>query len=255
MLTVEPCEFLPWDTAFFGYRIARVIGHRLSPQYVQAVLEWCKTREIECLYLLADSDHPETVRLADKHKFRLVDIRVTLQCNIGKQIVEHRNIQSETVRVRPVRPADISALQAIARTIYSASRFYFDPCFPTESCEALYETWIKRSCEGYASVVWVADVDDEPVGYLSCHLSSSTPDGQIGLVGVGSQAQGRGVGQTLVYHSLHWFAEHSVEVVSVVTQGRNIAAQCLYQRCGFLTRSVQLWYHRWMPDCASQEVR
>ena len=35
--------------------------------------------------------------------------------------------------------------------------------------------------------------------------------------------------------------------MKVVTQGRNIAGQRLYQRCGFLTRSVELWYHKWYP--------
>jgi len=30
-----------------------------------------------------------------------------------------------------------------------------------------------------------------------------------------------------------------------VTQGSNIAAQRLYQRSGFLPKSVQLWYHFW----------
>jgi ribosomal protein S18 acetylase RimI-like enzyme len=34
--------------------------------------------------------------------------------------------------------------------------------------------------------------------------------------------------------------------VSVVTQGRNVAAQRLYQRAGFVTASTQLWYHRWL---------
>ena len=27
--------------------------------------------------------------------------------------------------------------------------------------------------------------------------------------------------------------------------GRNLAAQRLYQRSGFVTASLQLWYHRW----------
>jgi hypothetical protein len=30
-----------------------------------------------------------------------------------------------------------------------------------------------------------------------------------------------------------------------VTQGRNLAAQRLYQRTGFLIRDLQLWYHKW----------
>lgn len=253
METIEPCQFLSWDTNFFGHRIARATVHQLSPQTVEAILEWCETQAIECVYFLADSDHAETVRLAEDYGFRLVDIRVTLQCNIKDRQARLSSNLTKTVHVRHSHQSDIPALQAIARTSYGDSRFYFDPCFPAKSCEALYETWIKRSCEGYADVVLVAEVNYQPVGYISCHLISNTLHGQIGLVGVGSQARDGGVGRILVEHSLRWFAEHDVEVISVVTQGRNIAGQRLYQRCGFLTRSVQLWYHKWMPDCVSQE--
>ena len=254
METIEPCQFLEWDTNFFGHRIARVTEHRLNQQRVEAILEWCETHAIECLYFLADSDHAETVRLAEDCGFRLVDIRVTLQCNIKDRRAKLSNSLTQTVHVRHSHQSDIPALQAIARTSYGDTRFYFDPCFSTESCEALYDRWIKRSCEGYADVVLVAQVNNQPVGYVSCHLLSNTPHGRIGLVGVGPQARGCGVGKILVNHSLDWFAEHGVEVVSVVTQGRNIAAQRLYQRCSFLIHSVQLWYHKWMPDCTSRVV-
>lgn len=252
MGTLEPCEFLSWDTNFFGRRIARITEHRLNPQRVKAILEWCKIHAIECIYFLADSDHAETVRMAEDYGFRLVDIRVTLQYNIGDGKDHLRIGLPQTVRVRQSRQSDILALQAIARTSHGDSRFYFDPCFSKDSCEALYKTWIKRSCEGYADVVLVAEVNDQPVGYVSCHLIDNTPHGQIGLVGVGSQAWGRGVGETLIDHCLYWFAEHGVKVVSVVTQGRNVAAQRLYQRCGFLTHSIQIWYHKWLSDCISR---
>jgi dTDP-4-amino-4,6-dideoxy-D-galactose acyltransferase len=33
--------------------------------------------------------------------------------------------------------------------------------------------------------------------------------------------------------------------VTGATQGRNIVMQRLFQKCGFVTRSVELWYHRW----------
>jgi len=246
MQSVEPCEFLPWDTAFFGRRIARVVGHRLNPQRVCAILEWCRVREIEYLYFLAAVDDQQTVRLAEDHGFRLVDIRVTLQCSIGDRRSGRSDETAQAVRVRPARAGDIPLLQEIARTSYGDSRFYFDPCFSVEACENLYATWIKRSCEGYADAVLVAEAEGRPIGYVSCHLLSNKRHGQIGLVGVGPQARNRGVGHLLICHSLQWFAERGVDEVSVVTQGRSIAAQRLYQRCGFATHSVQLWYHKSM---------
>jgi dTDP-4-amino-4,6-dideoxy-D-galactose acyltransferase len=189
MQTAEPCEFLPWDTSFFGLRIARVVGHRFDPQRVEAVLEWCTTHEIEYLHFLATLDHQETIRLAEDHGFRLVDVRVTLQCSIGDRAPRHGSARPRGGPVRPSRPRDIPILQKIARTSYGDSRFCFDPCFPVESCDALYDTRIKRGCEGYADAVLVAEMDARPAGYVSCHLLDDEPRGQIGLVGVASQAR------------------------------------------------------------------
>jgi dTDP-4-amino-4,6-dideoxy-D-galactose acyltransferase len=49
--------------------------------------------------------------------------------------------------------------------------------------------------------------------------------------------------------SLGWFAQHGCDRVQVVTQGRNLAAQRLYQRAGFLTADLKLWYHKWYQNC------
>jgi ribosomal protein S18 acetylase RimI-like enzyme len=108
----------------------------------------------------------------------------------------------------------------------------------------LYETWTEKSCNGYADTVLVAEIEDLPVGYIACHLLDEI-NGQIGLVGVGSDYQGRRLGQDLLNASLRWFAEMGREQVIVATQGRNVIGQRMYQKCGFLTRSLQLWYHRW----------
>ncbi len=77
--------------------------------------------------------------------------------------------------------------------------------------------------------------------------------GRIGLVGVATHNRGRGIGTQLVLRALDWFAGQDVETVTVVTQGRNIGAQSLYQRCGFIIQSHQLWYHKWyrLPDLAT----
>jgi dTDP-4-amino-4,6-dideoxy-D-galactose acyltransferase len=240
------CEYLPWDSEFFGLRIGRVNANRLTPATAAAISEWCETNSIDCLYFLADSADPESVRLAEHHGFRLVDIRVTFEKQLGREVVEEKGGAAVEGMIRPSRPEDIPALRAIAGVSHHDTRFYFDPNFPPARRDALYETWIEKSCNGYADAVLVAEFDNTAVGYITCKLlGEGGGEGQIGLVGVAPEHQGKGLGSSLVEASLRWFAEHGIERVTVVTQGRNTAAQRLYQRCGFVTQSVQLWYHLW----------
>lgn len=236
-----PCRLLDWDSAFFGRRIARATVGRLDPDAARGILAWCARERVDCLYFLADADDPGTVRLAEAHGFRQVDIRVTLERPAGPPPPG-----PPPGPVRPAAPGDLPALRALARTSHRASRFYHDGGFPRERCDELYATWIERSCRGAAEAVLVADDGAGPAGYVSCHLPAGAP-GAIGLFAVAAARQGGGLGRALLAAALRWFAERGAPGVTVVTQGRNVAAQRLYQRGGFLTRSLELWYHRWFP--------
>jgi dTDP-4-amino-4,6-dideoxy-D-galactose acyltransferase len=233
----EACHLLAWDTEFFGFRIARVDGETLTPERVVQIDSWCLQNQIRCLYFLAGADDPQTARLAEGAGWRLVDVRLTFEITQPQP--------QAAVSTRPVRPDDLPRLIKIARTAYRDTRFYFDSNFPPHLCDALYETWLVRSCEGDADAVLVLDVEGVPAGYLTCHLDRPAGAGRIGLVGVAAAAQGRGIGQALVRAGLAWFAGQAASRVTVVTQGRNVAAQRLYQRTGFLSAATQLWYHKW----------
>ncbi len=137
----------------------------------------------------------------------------------------------------------MSALKAIAKTGHRDTRFYFDLHFDRAKCDLLYETWIENSFTGFAQAVLVAEMNAEPVGYITC--SSQGAESQIGLLGVAEKCQGMGLGKQLVESFLAWSVEHGADRATVVTQGRNVSAQRLYQRMGFLTAAFQLWYHRW----------
>jgi len=240
-MTEELCRYREWDSQFFGRRIAEVLGRRLSPEQVPEVLAWCTQQAIDCLYFLADPDDAETVRMAEDSRFRLVDIRLTLATPIAS-LAPERGWELACVRTAVAR--DVSALKAVAATGHRISRFYYDGHFPGARCDALYETWIEKSCNGYAEAVLVLDVGGRAGGYISCHLREGGV-GQIGLMGVANDLHGQGGGSRLVQASLAWFAERGCREVIVVTQARNCRAQRLYQRAGFVTRTTQLWYHRW----------
>jgi dTDP-4-amino-4,6-dideoxy-D-galactose acyltransferase len=236
------CEYLDWDSSFFGYNIARVSVNQLTQETIEPILNWCHIHHIDCLYLLANADDRDTVRLAEDNNFRFMDIRVTLDRCLDK--ASSSDYKPISGLIRPFVVEDIPALRSIATVCYHNTRFYFDPNFPEYLCNALYETWIEKSCNGYADMVLVAELQEQVVGYISCHILDKKR-GQIGLVGVCTNSQGKGIGQGLVNASLQWFRERDVKQISVVTQGRNCNAQRLYQKCSFMTRSMKLWYHQW----------
>ncbi len=236
------CQYLDWDSAFFGHRIARARVSRLCPETVLSILSWCREQAIDCLYFLAEVDDPVTIRLAEDYGFRLVDIRITLEKQLDDSSAP--SIEPFSGVLRSCRPEDVPVLQEIARVSHRDTRFYSDPNFLRSRCDALYELWIARSCQGYADAVFVLEMGNQPVGYITCHRQSSG-EGQIGLFGVHPEWRGQGLGKRLIHHALRWFVQEGAWRVTVVTQGRNVAAQRVYQRCGFLTRKVQLWYHRW----------
>lgn len=150
--------------------------------------------------------------------------------------------------MRTHREADIDALRAIARVSHTDTRFYADLRFPRDRCDDLYDTWIDRSCQGWAQTVLVPDVAGRAQGYVTVHVDDARSRGSIGLIAVAEEARGRGVGAALVRGAVAWCHAHELNTVSVVTQGRNIGAQRVFQQCGFRTSKVEFWFHKWYAE-------
>jgi dTDP-4-amino-4,6-dideoxy-D-galactose acyltransferase len=243
----EPAQYLAWDSDFFGVRIARAADTRLTAQSVMPLLAWCDSEAIDCLYFMAESDDAQTIRTLEQHRFQLTDIRVMMQGQL-------QPVDSEpaTQHVRSATDADIPALRLIARKSHHHTRFYADEHFPDERCDALYETWIENSVRGYADHVFVATDGEQPVGYLTCHLRQSV--GNLGLVAVSDTVQGKGHGRQLVQAAQAWFVRNGATTLTVVTNGSNVAAQRFYQKCGFTSASVHIWYHRWAAKTVSHKA-
>jgi dTDP-4-amino-4,6-dideoxy-D-galactose acyltransferase len=238
------CTYLDWDSQFFQRRIARLNRRRLDERSAAEVLGWCGENKIDCLYFLADADDAKTVRLAQQNNFIQTDVRVTFE----RLLINDDRLLPESADgiVRLGDERDLVALRKIASTCHRDSRFYFDEEFERSKCDLLYATWIESSFKDFAQAVLVVEVAAQPVGYITCHLSGR--ESRIGLVGIADTQKGKGLGKKLVKRFLAWSSEQRAHRAIVVTQGRNIGAQRLYQRCGFLTSSFQLWYHRWFVE-------
>jgi dTDP-4-amino-4,6-dideoxy-D-galactose acyltransferase len=216
-------------------RIGRVADGQLTPARARSVDAWAAEEHVACLYFLADSGDASSAHVAESAGFRLMDLRVEL----GQELGDRRDAGA----VRAAQPADRERLRQIARRSHGTTRFYADPNFPDERCDALYETWIERSLDGWAAAVLVADLDRAPAGYCTCHLDRGA--GSIGLIAVDEAAQRSGLGFELANGAVEWCAARGARTMSVVTQGRNGAALRTFERVGFRVASVGLWFHKW----------
>jgi dTDP-4-amino-4,6-dideoxy-D-galactose acyltransferase len=242
----ELCEFLEWDSQFFGRRIGRLKGNRLTPELVPEIIAWCRAERIECLYFLANADSIESTDLAARHGFKLMDIRVTFEQNLAAGTLPEG---PNELQIRHALLGDLPALRTMAGRLHEGSRFFADQHFPRDLSRELYRVWIEKSSSNPCGTIFVAE-QQQLVGYLACRVGEAQT-GQIDLLGINHSSQAHGFGRALVRAALRWFESRSVHQVLVVTQGRNIRAQKLYQKCGFVTRSVQLWYHLWFEESLS----
>jgi dTDP-4-amino-4,6-dideoxy-D-galactose acyltransferase len=237
------CRLLEWDSAFFGLRIARAEPAVFGAEGRSLFDAWCGLNQIDCVYLLADVADQSTIASAESAGFRLVDIRLTLDTTLSQGVPAA--VGPAHGSVRAACPDDMKALKAIARQSHRETRFYADGHFDPRRCDDMYETWIERSCSGWAERVVVAQAEGAPAGYVTCHVRAPG-EGQIGLVAVKAASRGLGLGSAMIDEALRWFEGRHVTRVSVITQARNVNAMRFYQRAGFSMTSIQLWYHKWM---------
>ena len=235
------CQILDWDSNFFGRRIARVETDRLTSHSLEKILRWSQQQGIECLYFLCSPDDDDSVILAESAAFHFVDVRIELNWKPQELFCPQATV------IHEYREADLEELQQIASQVYTNTRFSLDNHFAPGRVAELYKEWLTLSCRSESHKVFVAADENGLAGFITCESDSSPTSkvGRIGLLALSAENQGKGYGQQLVQSAQNYFYSTGVTEVEVVTQGRNVAAQRLYQTCGFRTYKVGLWYHKW----------
>jgi dTDP-4-amino-4,6-dideoxy-D-galactose acyltransferase len=229
-----------WDSDFFGVRIATVAARELNDDTAAAVLDWSRANGVACLYYLADAHDAASIRMAEDHGFRLVDIRLTMS-----RQVDSPALPASDEPVREATDADTAMLARIARESHTNTRFHLDSRFDPERSREMYAIWIRDSVSGrLADRVLVVDGPDGPAGYVALRVDALGV-GRIGLIAVSSVHRGRGYGERLVFEGLRWLASRGVSRAEVVTQGAHAGSVRFYERCGFSVHRVELWFHRW----------
>lgn len=239
---IDLYQKLVWDSDFFGINIGYVSCLRLTPNIEQRVKDFIRKEKIDMLEYLCNCHDKKSVMTAEKNGYSFVDIRLTFE----KQLRETKSVViPDGYSVRKATNDDISKLKKIASNIYKLSRYYYDANFDQVKVSEFYANWIEKAVLGtFDHYTYVLCQGGEPIGFCSVREQRKNA-ASIGLFGMSADYAGKGLAQVLLAVTLQKLKENGIDYVEVVTQGRNYGAQRLYQRAGFVTKSTELWYHKW----------
>ena len=236
-------ERLEWDSEFFGREIGRARIGRLDASLAERLVYDARAAGLACVYVAAAVDDFETVLAAERLGCHLVDVRTVYERT--DLAAQGTSIGDADFTVEPARDGDQARLEEIATEVARQSRYSADPCFRPDETERLYRTWIRNAWNGYVDAILVARGGDGSVlGFACPKMHGELCDLQ--LLGVAGAQRQRRVGRALVLAALAWARDHDATRMQIVTQGRNLPAQRLFQQLGFLTSEVKLYYHLWL---------
>jgi len=234
---------LEWDTAFFGFNVARITQTDSDGADLTNILRFLRDKNYRLAYWCIPAETAESSLIAQKHGAFLADEKVTY-AKVLAGISD--SLESSTYTATPY-PGTMADLALINLAIQSSefSRFRLDPLVPRELCDKLYTSWIERSVS--KEIAWETLVVKEQNDLLGL-ITLGTKDGRgdIGLVAVAEHERGKGIGKALVTAADKHFSERGYTLAQVVTQRCNLGACRLYESCGYQIENIENVFHFWL---------
>lgn len=233
---------LDWDSQFFEVNVAYVSCLHLTENIYKAISQYTAAHSIKLLEYLCNCHDRRSILIAEKEGFSFVDIRMTFFKSL-----EHIRIDepaNDYVFIKATE-ANISDLKAIAGRIYTRSRYFFDENFGAKKAQKFYENWIEKAVRGeFDDECWCLIEGKAIIAFCSVRYAENNR-AEIGLLGVNDTFAKLGSGTLIIERVIDMLVKRGVAELTVVTQGRNYPAQNLYQKAGFKTKKIQLWFHKW----------
>lgn len=259
IVAIVGASFSVWHEEIYGvpyYKINPLYVFSNQPDQIRVMLTQCRQS------LFTEKNSVYTIRVdAQQHVLSHEMTRkefAFVGCSTRYHLGEHKlkesgdfdTVANKTLIIRDYDLGDLERIQGIARSGHRHSHFFQEPRFGFEQTQNLFSQWLEKCANGAGERIWVAEQDGEVLGFSSCMLSSALfpyiqkKIGVIDFIVVGPDAQGLGVGRSLLHHTVRWFQER-VDDVELRTMADNLQAIRFYESHGFRVLSADHHFHLW----------
>lgn len=236
-------QLLDWDSEFFGFAVARILPDKMSSAELGQTIASLKEHRVGLAYWASDPNDEESQKAARSGDGFLADRKVTYVIDVGR--VADPVAGTEWITEEYGDPLPCGELEALAVRAGTYSRFKVDPRMPDGKSAELYKMWIRNSVKKtLADAVLVIRDAGRIAGMVT--LGEKQGRGDIGLLAVAVGMQGRNIGVSLVRAGQRWARGKGYRFAQVVTQGENVAACRLYEKCGYTIDKIENFYHFWI---------
>lgn len=236
-------EYLDWDSGSFGFKIGLIVlDNSLSESLLNNLMEQAKEEKYKLVYVFTPEYTDLSNEILMEQNGKLVDRKILYRLNVSGNNVEY----DDTILDWSAKKLTDDILQ-LSYLSGQHSRFFIDKKFPIEAFENLYKEWIDKSLSGHlADRVFVAIENKQIIGFVTLKINEDIRNGEIGLIAVSEQAQGRRYGTKLVNQCIAYIQEKSMRSLTVATQMDNVQGCLFYERYGFLKDKITNVYHFWL---------
>ena len=233
---------LKWDSNL-GYPVCLVTSRKLTDNIIYRINKFVKKNKVKLIQYLCNCHDRKSVSLAEQNRFAFKDIRLTFEKDLRYNKVAKNSLNKN---FKIAKSKDVKQIYKISDSIYKDSRYYFDQNFDEKKVQEFYNLWLYKAVKNlFDNLCLIYCRNNKPISYCTLRYKNNN-EAIIGLFGVSKQFNGKGIGTKLINKVVSFLTAKGYKKITVVTQGRNLYAQRLYQKAGFFTKSTELWYHKWI---------
>ena len=158
------------------------------------------------------------------------------------------------MQIEPYAPCHLDAVIRLSIRAWTPVFDSIQKAMDAEIYQAFYpENWsvsqqkaVEDLCAAADSYVWVALDDSSTLGFVAVRLHPEESMGEIYMVAVDPDFQGRGIGSALIEFALDWMKSAGMSVAMVETGGDpgHAPARRTYEKAGFSLWPVARYFKR-----------
>ena len=220
---------LDWDSSFFKLEIAEIENNEDMNEV--------KYSNFDLLYV------------KKKEEIALSGFKLNYQEN---KVIFEKQITIVTTRPDQIKQFtsfdyEINDLYDLAYESGKYSRFLKDSLFGESNFKKLYKQWIDNSItKQFADDILFYVDDNKIVGLVTFKKHHNF--GQIGLLAVDKNFQGKGIGRKLIYEVERFLFENNIKKLRIPTQLENKEACFFYEKLGYKIIENTPIKHYWKID-------